>query len=469
MKEVTQYLADKTKARTNKLPIPQHPPAPRLVLDKDICDNLPVADFEYVVRDATVEPMYIRVRPSGVKAIYVERRVNGKTSKAKITSWGASAEYAFKTTRRAVSIRDRALDVLREMGAGVTPTAKRDQRRIEAAEKAAQAERSGLEVLTLKEAVDEYINDDTDRAQGTTDNYKRALANLTEYHDRPLLSIGKDDVVAMHKSVQKIAAQRGRTGASAANTALKLFRAAWNYQAEEHDDMPQAPTGTLSSKKKRTRNWSEEKRRERIVHEKEMADWWTAVERLRGSDFTGDGDLMADYLQFALLAGMRRREMTLPTLTWKKINFRREELVLDVEDTKGKRKWTLPLTPAMIEILERRKLARDKNGKPYAGPFPIEEPRRAINKVAVWSGVAFSMHDLRRTYATLGEAEGVAVPLSTMGYMLNHSQNKQNTTSGYQIANIENARRYMVRLQNYILTLAGVDSNVVKLEAVSNG
>lgn len=457
---VNQYLADKAQAKAAGTPLPQHPTSPRLMLDKELCDALPVAEFEYMVKDVEVENMYIRVRPSGAKSIYVERRVNGKTSKARVTDW-KKPTHAFKKTRGGKpDIRARARTMLDEMGDGITPAAKRAQRAAEAVQQAMDAELEALQQLSVKSAIQEYI-DSGDRAQGTTDNYNTALANLAGWHDYALLDVTKADVVAMHTVVTE------DKGPTAANTALKLFRAAWNYQAEEYENMPQAPTITLSSKKKRTRSWGEETRRESIVHEKEMADWWAAVEKLRTNAYTGDGDMMADYLQFAILSGMRRREMT--GLTWRHLNFKREELVLQVEDNKGKRKWTLPLTQPLIDILKRREAARDPDGKKYPGPFPFDDPRRAIARVTAWSGVEFSMHDLRRTYATLGEAEAVGVPLSTMKYMLNHSNKSGDVTTGYQIANIENARRYMIKLQNYILNLAGVDDNVVKLEVVANG
>jgi integrase len=186
--------------------------------------------------------------------------------------------------------------------------------------------------------------------------------------------------------------------------------------------------------------------------------WWAAVEKLRSrKHYIGDGNLMADYLQFALLTVMRRNEIT--KLEWGNINFTRKELHLRADQNlKGKRKWTIPLTQPLIDILERRKAMEvDK-------PFTVADPRGAIDPVKEWSGVEFSMHDLRRSFAS--HAEATRMPLKTLKLLMNHATGGD-VTLGY-IQNKDVLLKELQILQNYILDKAGVTSNVVAL-GVANG
>ena len=105
-----------------------------------------------------------------------------------------------------------------------------------------------------------------------------------------------------------------------------------------------------------------------------LKSWWEATERLR-SEYVGDGELAADYLQFAMLTGLRRREIT--GLRWEDINKRRKAFV--ITENKSKRPYAVPLTPALEQILLRR--------QDESRPFQIEEPKRFINQVIAWSDV----------------------------------------------------------------------------------
>jgi integrase len=454
--EVSKYLKEKTSARKAGLPIGEHPPAPRLALDEALCAWLPVLNYEYVVRDTEVQRMHIRVRPTGGKHFELAKRVNGVLMRPKVAKFGdhlkLSAHKVLRGQPAPETVRSRANRLLLEMEDGVTPAQRRAKKVTEATQKAAVIATEKRDELSLLDAGQNYI-ETAELADGTRNNYVTYLTkHLAPWSSLPIASVGVYEVISMQKT---IATERGEV---AANNALRLFRAIWNVVAEDNPAMGLCPTYVLSKKSKKKVQWATEERRDRYVHEKELAVWWASVEKLRRRKyFPGDGELMADYLQFALLTGMRRNEIA--NLTWSNVNFTREELHLTAkQNLKSKRKWTIPLTPPLLDILNRR---RDME---VETPFAVKEPRRAINRVKDWSGVEFSMHDLRRSFAS--HAEATRMPLKTLKLLMNHSTDGD-VTLGY-VRNRDVLKKELQILHNYILDKTGVASNVVEL-GVANG
>jgi len=446
---VSKYLQEKSAARESGLPKSEHPSAPRLALDEALCSWLPIKDYEYVVRDTEVQRMHIRVRPTGGKHFELAKRINGVLMRPKVAKFGDYLKLSAHKVPRGEpapdTVRSRANRMLLEMEDGITPIQRRAEKAAKMAEDARKAAIKARDSQTLLAAAQDYIKT-AELAEATRNNYTTYLnKHLAGWRDRPITSIGTDEVISLQKT---IAADRGGV---AANNALRLFRAVWNVVAEDNPAMGLCPTYVLSKKSKKKVQWAKEERRDRYVHEKELATWWAAVEKLRSrKHFPGDGDLMADYLQFALLTGMRRTEIT--KLEWKNISFPREELHLTAaQNLKGKRKWTMPLTPALLDILMRRK------AKEARKPFDLTEPRRAINRVKDWSDVEFSMHDLRRSFAS--HAEATRMPLKTLKLLMNHATDND-VTLGY-IRNKDVLLKELQILHNYILNKAGVTSNVI--------
>ena len=170
----------------------------------------------------------------------------------------------------------------------------------------------------------------------------------------------------------------------------------------------------------------------------------------------GDGELAADFLQFALLSGLRRREIS--RLKWEDINRRRKTFV--IAENKSKRPHIVPLTKALEDILDHRE-GEDR-------PFKIEEPKRFIQKVTEWSEVPFCSHDLRRTFLTHASSTDVATPMTVLKALVNHSR-KGDVTDGYIQISEDVLHSSAEKIQNYILAHAGQVKKVVSIKAVSNG
>ena len=78
----------------------------------------------------------------------------------------------------------------------------------------------------------------------------------------------------------------------------------------------------------------------------------------------------------------------------------------------------------------------------------IVEPKRAIDTVTATTGISFSCHDLRRTFATL--AESLDLSSYTVKALLNHKQQTGDVTGGYIILNVDRLREPMQRVTDAI-------------------
>lgn len=442
---VDEYLAAKDRGES--------PQSPSIKLSQAIVDGLEARPYDYSIKEATVPGLRVRVRVSGHKTFEIVKKVGGRTKRGKVCSNG---ERAYSKGASSVLVAARGL--IAEMDSGVTPAAKKAALRAEAAKQAADE-------LTVHVALTDYI-EGTDRAANTTSAYTTMRDNhLAPWKNKKLREVAPADVVSLHKVVAK---QRGKV---AANNCMRLFRATWMANRREQS-LGESPTYILSKREKENAHtWTKEIRRNRYIHPEELADWWAATEKLTevrpGHDgkpvpiYHGDGELGRDYLRFVLFTGMRRREVS--GLKWSNINFKRKTLT--ITENKSSRELTIPLTTSMLEILERRK----GNGK----PFDLEEPKKVVAKVVEWSGVPFSVHDLRRAFSTYAVAEGVEVSMPVLKSLLNHAAEvKTNTgdvTEGY-LANIpeHRKRQALEKIESFILARAGVVSNVVELGGGAN-
>ncbi|HAT52193.1 MAG TPA: hypothetical protein DCS80_02805 [Betaproteobacteria bacterium] len=403
--------------------------SPKIKLTQAVVDWLPVKPYEYSIRDITIPSLSVRVRgKTGNKTFYVVRKVNRKVLRSKICANG----------ERPLSVGDESVfaearTVISEIYAGITPASKKAAVR----EAAVEAEKLAT---TVEQACTNYIQAKT-RAVNTTKGYERFRDNhLSHWSTYQLPSITEDDIADLHDEITE------HTGGVAANNVVRFFRAVWKFHRRRLK-LGDCPTIIFTKEGDNLKSWNPENRRTRYVAKEELKPWWEATERLR-QEFSGDGDLAADYLQFAMLTGLRRREIC--QIKWEDINMRRKTFI--VPDNKSKRPYAVPLTGFLQDILDRRS-GNDR-------PFFIEEPKKFIAKVVEWSDVPFSTHDLRRTF--LSHATAVNVSLPVQKELVNHSR-KNDVTDGYIQIDSDTLRDAAEKVQSYILTWAGSIKNVVPL------
>jgi hypothetical protein len=165
-----------------------------------------------------------------------------------------------------------------------------------------------------------------------------------------------------------------------------------------------------------------------------------------------------DYLLMTLLLGARRSETA--SLQWfdRLISKERSEAgyvdlarkIIFVPDTKNRGDLSLPLGPiAMQWLRERHDLVSGKFVFPVVNRGPTTKikhyssPSEFIATTSRLSGVKFTMHDLRRTLATV--ATGMDIPSIVVARLLNHTP--ATVTGIYATPSLEELRKYMPRIE----------------------
>lgn len=146
--------------------------------------------------------------------------------------------------------------------------------------------------------------------------------------------------------------------------------------------------------------------RARVLQMGDLPTWKVAVDKL--------GEKQRDFLYLTLYTGLRRNECR---------ELRREQIdlakgVLSLPDTKNGKPHSLPITPLMREILERRCEGLDDQDELFAGVSAEH-----LSGMAMRAGAPrFMLHDLRKLVATVGERIGLSS--AVMRRILNHTAPK---------------------------------------------
>ena len=174
----------------------------------------------------------------------------------------------------------------------------------------------------------------------------------------------------------------------------------------------------------------------------QLAAWFHGTELLKLDTSRG-------YLHFLLFTGLRRSEGS--GLVWSNVDF--EDLTFTIPETKNGLPHTLPMATTVLELLKRR---WEDPSRPYSDyVFPSDskegcliEPKTAVANVRVYSGVEFTLHDLRRTFITL--AESLDISAYALKRLINH-RDPNDVTSNYIITDVERLRSPMERVSQLIL------------------
>jgi integrase len=299
--------------------------------------------------------------------------------------------------------------------------------------------------VTLAEAVAAYQTTRTLKPT-TIRDMNVALRHIAEdWMNRPLAKITPAMIEKRHREFAE-----SRSPARA-NLGMRYLRAVFNFASAKYKDdkgqslIPPNPVKILSELKA----WKRVDRRQTCIQPHQLQPWFEAVMNLPGEDWR-------DYFRLVLLTGPRREEAL--GLQWADVDFTGRTLT--VRDTKNHSDHTLPLPAYLLDLLAHRKAARA--ARPMAcqaeDVFADESGRRISNlryaQVGVTrnSGVDFTVHDLRRSFATI--AESLDIPAYALKCLLNHTQ-KSDVTSGYLIVTTERLREPMEKICSYILKAAG--------------
>jgi integrase len=377
-----------------------------------------------VYHDNKTQGLSIRITHAGIKSFIVRANVNGKT---KTVTLGRYPSMKIEVARRL------AREALNTFSFGINPNDEKRNKRIKS--------------ITLKQTMDDYITSRNKNLKQKTISDYRILFNgfLSEWENKELRDISRNMVEKKHAKI-------GEKSIYRANGTMRLLRALFNYADGAYEDSKgesiiiRNPVQRISNNKA----WFREKSRDNIIQPNDLKAWFTAVKNLPNHHINAIrnniSETVSDYLIFILFTGLRQSEAA--GLLWKDVDFHNS--LFTVRDTKNHTDHTLPLTSYTSDLLRVRQ--GDTNSEyVFSGNNPnksIVNPYKQIKKIRDESGIHFTMHDLRRTFATI--ADILNIQYHVIKRLMNHANNDV-TSLHYIKSSKEKLREPMQQITSYIL------------------
>jgi integrase len=362
---------------------------------------------------------------TNAKSFIVQRRMpDGRTRRMTL---GAIGEF-----EKVEDARRKAGALLAELREGRDP--KTERRR--------SAERD----KTLRQTLNRYLAVRKNLRPRTAEGYRYSIGRyLASWADRPLREITPDRVEEKHDEIGREA------GPAAANTAMHVVRALWNFALDRDGTLSANPVRRLK------KAWHPLPVRTRHVSADELAVFYRGVDDLPSRT-------ARDYVLLLLFTGLRRREAA--ALRWSEIDFKNRVIRLPAARTKASRKLDLPMSSFVRDLLVARRTLGNDGAYVFGADSRsghIEEPKSHLRQVAKSTGIAVSAHDLRRTFVTVAESTDIS-PLALKA-LVNHALGND-VTSGYVQMTIERLREPTQRVCDRMMALCEIEpaSGVTQLE-----
>jgi integrase len=255
---------------------------------------------------------------------------------------------------------------------------------------------------TLQQTLDAYI-----AASRLSPRSKRTYSDLVRIQlatlkDRPLGSITPQEVDALHRSIN---------GKSAANDAMRCLKMLHRYAAARDDDLGRCPV------RLRRNEWHRIEPRRNPIPAGQLRLFYYAVQDLP--------EIGRDYITLLLFTGLRRKEAG--GLRWSEVDFDNRIIRLSASRVKTRNAVDLPMTDVVADLLITRRQLGDAE---FVFPSRAEGHIKGDSWTKVLckkTGLTFSIHDLRRTYATV--AESCDIPFLALKALLNHASGSGITQS----------------------------------------
>ncbi|MBA2655294.1 MAG: integrase arm-type DNA-binding domain-containing protein [Gammaproteobacteria bacterium] len=385
------------------------------------------------IYDTKVNGLCISITPTGVKSFIVYRKVKGKPVRVTL------GRFPSMTIEQA---RKKALETLSKFSEGINPI--EEKREVEVSN------------ITLKEVFDDYLKARKNLKPGTILDYHKSLQQtFSDWLDKPLRAITKDMAIKRH-------AQRGNESPARANNAFRVLRALFNFARFHYEDSQnkslflENPVVRLSA----TKSWFKVKRKQSYIKRTELPIWFNTVISLENEFSFAKTEIVKDYLLFILFTGVRREEAA--GLKWSDVDLKEGTFML--ADTKNSESVTLPMSSFVTQLLRKRKLQTESifvfPGEGCTGH--LVEPRKQILRIRKKSGIEFTVHDLRRTFATI--TESLDMSRYTLKRLLNHKINDDaDVTAGYIISDQHRLKLATQKITDHILQLVGYEQDTAPL------
>ena len=325
----------------------------------------------------------------------------------------------------------------------------------------AEAKKDKAKGITLMEAYNDYKT--TKKLRETTiTGYNCAMNKaFKDWQNKELTKINRDMIEKRFKNLSKEAP----TGT---NLYFRCLRAVFNFAIEKYcidgePIIPSNPCNRISALK----IWNEVKPRSRYIKPAQIRAFFhgLTIDKTDSEYFA----TVKKQCMFILFTGARDQESA--TLKCKNIDF--EDRTITFENTKNHRTHILPFGEWFGEFLAD--LCKDKKPEDYIFSANnklghLKDHRKAVRQISADCKIEFSLHDLRRTFASIVENDiGLNVSEYLQNRLLNHAQTDVHGKHYVQF-DIERLKPIMQAVENFILIQAGIKeeskAEVVNMETM---
>lgn len=377
--------------------------------------------------DDTMRGFGVRITSNGVKSFFIEKKYSHKTYRLTLGQYPA---ITIDTARQL------AQEALTKILSGADPTIAKQP----------------VIIPTLQEIFIDIMKARKNLSVNTIKYYKRIISSdLSCWGNRPVNTITIEMIANKHTEL-------GIASHTSANLVMRVLRAIFTFAAGNYFDengkslVIDNPVKVLSH----TKAWYNESRRSTIITPAQLPVWYKAVMML-DQEQPIKATVIKDYLLLLLFTGLRKQEAA--TLKWSQVDFNNNTITIHV--TKNKERHVIPMPGRTKDLLQNRYNAasiRSKDTFVFSGKGRIgciTNMQKHIDRISNSSGVAFTLHDLRRTFITIAESLD-NISAYTLKKLLNH-KNGSDVTGGYIVLDVERLRTPMQRITDRILDIVGSD------------
>ena len=358
-----------------------------------------------IVWDALLPGMAVRVSGKGKRSFYAVKRRAGQTQ----PSWVLLGAYPVTTLAEA---RAKAREALAALIEGEDPASLAEAKR-RAREEAERRRRASTFAAVAQDFIRRHAI--TRRSgKGTARIIRREL--VPAWGERAIAEVTRRDVIALVEAILDRGGAKPRPGTRrksggpyAARHALSAARKLFNW-AVGRDLLAASPCDRV----KAAELHGSPEARDRVLSDEELRRVWAAAEWTPYP--------YGPIVRLLMLTGQRRDEIA--GARWSEVDFERAVLELPAGRVKVDDRHVVPLTPAVVEILEGlpRFAAGDYlfSGQTAATRFSgFSKARRRLNEL-IGEIEPFTLHDLRRTTRTRLSELGVTPFIAEL--VIGHTQ-----------------------------------------------
>lgn len=391
----------------------------KLTLTKKAIQEAPVpkAGRDYL-RDDKEAGLEVQITPTGKKTFQVRGQYKRRDIRVTL---GECSLFSMEQAR------NWAKTVKSKLAQGINPNEEKRQQR--AAEERAKAEMTFADLFALY--LERHSRPNKRSWKDDTLAYQTYLAS--PFGTKKVSAVKREDVIALHSRIAK----EGKP--TRANRVLALISSVFG-RAIEWGILHENPCLGIRKHK--------EQARERFLSGDELRRLFEALEE--------EANIVCrDFFLVALLTGARRTNVL--EMKWSDIDF--SASIWSIPQTKNGTPQTVPLVPAVIEVLQRRLEAKLKTKLLNPFVFPghgktghLVEPKSAWKRICERAGIeGVRIHDLRRTFGSWQAITGASLPI--IGKTLNHKS--QSATAIYARLDLDPVRASMEKAAQSMLGCRG--------------